>query len=301
MSKKYFFFLLALFLIAIAFCVLPFIFSDYIAMLNPKGIIALKEKKLMLIATALMLIVVIPVFILTVYVAWKYRAGNTKAEYDPNWNHSILAETVWWGFPFIIIAILSVYAYESSHELDPYRPLQSETKPLRIQVVALQWKWLFIYPEQNVATVNFIQFPEKTPINFEISADAPMNSFWIPQLGGQVYAMPGMTTKLHLIADEQGLFSGYSANISGVGFAGMTFKAQASSEEDFNKWVADVKKSTEKLNVDSYKNLAEPSKNNPVASFVLDKPDLFEWIVMLPMHSGDQPQTTASKQAKDAE
>lgn len=288
MSRKYIFFLLVLFILCVIAAILPLYFSEYIAMLNPKGLIALKEKNLMYIATALMLVVVIPVFILTAYICWKYRAGNKEAEYDPNWNHSILAEAVWWGFPFIIIAILSVFAFESSHELDPYRPLEDEDKPLRIQVVALQWKWLFIYPEQNIATVNFVQFPEKVPINFEISADAPMNSFWIPQLAGQIYAMSGMRTKLHLMADEPGVYDGYSANISGTGFSGMTFKAKATSQEDFDKWVAEIQKSPEKLNIETFKKLAEPSEYNPVSFFTLDKKDLFEWIVMRPMHTVKQ-------------
>lgn len=262
-------------------------FSSKIAMLNPKGLIGIRELEIIATSTWLMLIVVIPVFILTFIIAWRYREGNQhKAEYDPNWNHSWIIETIWWGFPLAIILVLSVIAWNSSHELDPYRPLDSEVKPLKIQVVSLQWKWLFIYPEQQIATVNFFQFPEKTPINFEISANSPMNSFWIPQLGGQIYSMPGMATKLHLIADEPGEFYGLSANISGAGFAGMNFIAKASSNEDFKKWVESVKQTAPPFGLEEYKKLAKPSEYDPISTHVLQKEGLFDWIVMEPMMRG---------------
>jgi cytochrome o ubiquinol oxidase subunit 2 len=154
--------------------------------------------------------------------------------------------------------------------------LESNTKPLKIQVVALQWKWLFIYPEQGIATVNFVQFPEQTPINFEITADAPMNSFWIPQLGGQIYAMPGMVAKLHLIADKEGSYRGSSANLSGKGFAGMKFIAKSSSEADFEAWVDSVRQSGP---ID-YTKVAEPSEYAPAAFYSLSDDNLFNQIVM---------------------
>lgn len=185
---------------------------------------------------------------------------------------------------------MGILVWKSSHELDPFKPLESNRKPVRVQVVALQWKWLFIYPEQNIATVNFLQFPEQTPINFEITADAPMNSFWIPELGGQIYAMPGMKTKLHLIANEEGNFRGSSANLSGRGFAGMTFIAKASSQLEFEDWVESIRESSNFLNLREYNRLAEPSENNPVASYVLQKKDLYDWIVkkyMVPMTEMD--------------
>jgi cytochrome o ubiquinol oxidase subunit 2 len=155
-----------------------------------------------------------------------------------------------------------------------------DKKPLTIQVVALQWKWLFIYPEQNIASVNFFQIPTHTPINFEITADAPMNSFWLPQIAGQIYAMPGMRTKLHLVADEEGQYRGSSANLSGRGFAGMTFIAQASTEADFDKWVESVAQSTKSLDVKEYEQLAEPSENNPVVTFQVEGKGLFDQIIM---------------------
>lgn len=257
--------------------------SDSIAMLNPKGLIALKERDLIFTAFILMLLVVIPVFVLTIYVITKYRAGNKDAEYTPEWDNSHLLEVIWWGFPFLIIFFLSVLTWTSSHELDPFKPLDSEVKPLRIQVVAMRWKWLFIYPEQNIASVNFFQFPEKTPINFEITSDAPMNSFWIPQIGGQIYAMPGMKTKLHLIADHAGDYNGASANISGTGFSGMTFVARASTPEEFEKWVDSVRQTGAAFGKEQYQEFAKPSSYNPVETFKLANNELFDWVVMKPM------------------
>lgn len=275
-------------------------YSGSIAMLNPKGEIALKERDLMAAAILLMLIVVIPVFILTAYICLKYRAGNANAKYTPDWDHNLLAEGIWWGFPLAIITILSVITWRSSHELDPYKPLQSDVKPMTIQVVALEWKWLFIYPEQNIATVNFFQFPVDTPINFDITADAPMNSFWIPQLGGQIYAMPGMKTKLHLIANEAGSYSGSSANLSGKGFAGMTFIAKASSHDDFEKWVESVKTGSLTLDQEGYDLLSKPSSYNAAASFALKEGGLFDRIVMKPMMPQEQTHGKQGTESKNS-
>lgn len=263
---------------AIAFTT-HYIFTHDIIVLNPKGMIGVKESDLIVTASLLMLIVVIPVFILTWAFAWKYREGNTKSRHDPDWEHNYIAEYCWWGVPLVIIIILGVITWKSSFELNPFKPLESDVKPIKIQVVALQWKWLFIYPEQGIAAVNFVQFPEKTPVNFEITADAPMNSFWIPQLGGQIYAMPAMRTKLHLIADEVGSYRGLSANISGKGFAGMTFTAKASSEADFEQWVDDVKSSGNNLKFADYEKLVEPSEYNPVAYYSLGDRNLFDQIM----------------------
>lgn len=283
MSKKYIFLSIFLSLVALILLSLSFYYSGNIAMLNPQGLIAFKERDLMIIATVLMLIVVIPVFILIIAVAWEYRASNKEAKYSPDWDFNLTAESIWWGFPFIIVLILSFVIWHSSHELDPARPLASTTKPLRVQAVALQWKWLFIYPEQGIATINYLQIPEQTPINFEITADAPMNSLWIPELGGQIYAMPGMRSKLHLIADDKGSFRGSSANISGEGYAGMTFVVKSTSQTEFDEWVQSVKGSAASLDLKEYKIIAKPSSYDPAANFLLGKNDLFDWIVMKPM------------------
>jgi cytochrome o ubiquinol oxidase subunit 2 len=219
------------------------------------------------------------VFILTGWISWRYKEGH-KGKYEPEWDKNSLIEWVWWGVPFIIIAILGWITWTSSHELDPYKPLEHEKKPMTIQVVALQWKWLFLYPEQKIATVNYVQFPEKTPISFDITADAPMNSFWIPQLGSQIYAMPGMKTKLQLIADESGEFRGSSSNISGQGFSGMTFMAKASSQEEFDAWAESVSKSPQVLSWEEYQELVKPTSYVPPACYALKDTGLYEQIVM---------------------
>lgn len=278
MKKKYkvlFFILLSLGLIILS---IVYLGSIDIAVLNPKGMIAIKERNLFIEITLIMLIVVIPVFVLSWVISWKYRAGN-QAKYTPDWDKHLLSESIWWALPCIIVLAMAILVWKSTHELDPFKPLVSDKRPLRIQVVALQWKWLFIYPEQRIATVNFLQIPEKTPINFEITADAPMNSFWIPELGGQIYAMPGMKTKLHLIASEKGNFRGSSANLSGKGFAGMTFIAKATSLADFYQWVDSLNKSSNFLNLAEYIRLAEPSENDLTGTYVLEKQDLYDWIV----------------------
>ncbi|HSW71020.1 MAG TPA: ubiquinol oxidase subunit II, partial [Gammaproteobacteria bacterium] len=189
-------------------------------LLNPGGRIAADEKHLLIIAVLLMLIVVLPVIILTLSFAWRYRAGNSKASYLPNWEHHARLEVLWWSIPCVIVAILATITWFSSYRLDPYRPLAvSASKELTIQAVALEWKWLFIYPEQNIASLNFIQVPVGVPLHFLITAEGPMNALHIPQLGGQIYAMAGMQTQLHLIADLPGRYRGLATNFSGEGFS----------------------------------------------------------------------------------
>jgi cytochrome o ubiquinol oxidase subunit 2 len=227
-----------------------------------------------------MLIVVLPVFALMFYFIWKYRADNVKATYTPDWDDNRTAEYIWWGLPFVIILAISILTCIKTVQLDPFKPLQSSIPPLKIQAVALQWKWLFIYPQQGVASLNFVQFPHDVPLHFEITADAPMNSFWIPQLGGQIYAMPSMKTELHLIAHEAGHYRGSSANISGKGFAGMHFMAQATTEEEFAQWVGSAKESKNVLDIASYIQLAKPSENEPVSLYQLKEEQLFDQILM---------------------
>lgn len=272
------FFLLLLFTALLAIFLYPYAMNS--AVLDPKGIIGLKEEDLMYIASFLMLIVVIPVLIMTFVFCVRYRASNKNAEYDPEWNHNTLAEAIWWGFPFLIILILSVITWKSSHELDPYKPFNSNLKPVRIQVVALQWRWLFIYPDYKIASMNFLQFPEGIPVSFEITADAPMNSFWIPELGGQIYAMPGMSTKLHLMADQSGDFRGSSANLSGIGFSGMHFIARASAPEEFEKWVQSIRQSGHPLGLKEYNHLIPATQDNSIITYVLKDEGLYDGIVM---------------------
>ncbi len=254
--------------------------ANEIAVFAPKGMIALQERNLIITTTLLMLIVVIPVIVLMFFFAWKYRATNKKAKYTPDWASNETLEAIWWAIPGVIILVLAVITWKSTHELDPYKPLNSSVKPITIQVVALDWKWLFIYPEQHIATVNLVEFPAGTPINFEITADAPMNSFWIPELGGQIYAMPGMKTRLHLIATDVGTFSGTSANFSGPGFSGMKFAARSVSQSEFLEWVSAVKYATSTLTNDEYLRLSAPSKNNPVSLYASVLDGLYDKIIM---------------------
>lgn len=266
-----------------------------VAVLDPKGSIAQSQFDLIIFTTILSLVVIIPVFVMTFYIVWKYRAGNKKAAYNPDWDHSRTAEIIWWGVPLALITVLAVITWITSHSLDPYRPLESAQKPITIQVIALDWKWLFIYPEQDIASVNYIQIPEDTPINFELTADAPMNSFWIPQLGGQVYAMAGMKTKLHLLASEPGEYRGSSANISGEGFAGMKFTAKATSETDFEAWIQSVKASSAILDRASYDDLAKPSRDNPVIYYSSHDRQLYDTVMMkymMPQHQPDRAEPT---------
>ncbi len=255
-------------------------FGREIVMLFPQGLVALIERNLLFVIQAIMLLVIIPVYVLTFIFSWKYNAKNPKGEYDPDLVDNVAAEYVWWGVPLIMTLIIAGLTWHYTYELDPFKPIKSANKTLKIQVVALQWKWLFIYPEEKIATVNFIQIPKDTPIHFEITSDAPMNSFWIPSLGSQIYAMPNMKTELHLMADSEGDFRGCSANISGAGFSGMTFTTRASSQEDYAKWVLAAQKATSLMHLQEYNQLAAPSSYNPVAIYRLADDTLFNQILM---------------------
>jgi len=288
MSKKQKLFMGAVLLAVLLAAVGHFLFTSNIAVLQPAGIVGQKEKHLMVLATLLCMIVIIPVFAMTIFIALKYREGNKSAKYQPSWDHNLKIESVWWGIPLIIITILAVVAWNSSHDLDPFKSLSSTAKPLSVQVVALPWKWLFIYPEQDISTVNYLEIPLNRPVDFQITADAPMNSFWIPQLGGQIYAMSGMSTQLHLMADKPGVYIGRSANISGRGFAGMQFDTKAVPVGDFSNWVAGVKDSPKKLTFDNYAKLALESENNPVAYYSGNAENLYDNIIMKYMMPGHQ-------------
>ncbi len=247
----------------------------HLTVLDPKGQVAADEKSLIITATLLMLVVVIPVILLTLYFAWKYRESNTAATYMPNWSYSHRIEAVVWAVPCAIILVLGFITWKSTHELDPYKPLESKVKPITIQVVSLDWKWLFIYPDQHIATINEIQFPANTPVNFKITSDTVMNVFFIPQLGSQIYAMAGMQTQVNLIADTPGVYDGLSTNFSGAGFPDMKFTATASSQADFDAWVAKVKASPNKLGLDNYNELSKPSQKDPVKYFSTVEPVLY--------------------------
>jgi cytochrome o ubiquinol oxidase subunit II len=288
MSKKQKLALGAVLGVALLGVIVHFLLNSNIPVLQPAGQIGEKEKHLLVITTLLCLIVVIPVFAMTIYIAWKYREGNKSVKYQPSWDHSWKIESVWWGIPILIISILAIITWRSSHELDPFKPLASANKAIPVQVVALPWKWLFIYPQQNISTVNYLAMPLNTPIDFQITADAPMNSFWIPQLGGQVYAMSGMSTQLHLIADKPGLYMGHSANISGRGFSGMNFQTHVWDRNQFDSWIGTVKKSSSKLTYDRYAQLSQDSENNPPAYYSATADNLYADVIMKYMEPGHQ-------------
>lgn len=236
--------------------------------MNASGYVAREEAKLIVIATCLMLIIIIPVIFLTLFFAWKYRQSNTKSTYTPEWSHSTTLEIIIWGLPLLIIIILGYVTWISTHLLDPARPLDKisqnqlvkNIKPIEVEVVALDWKWLFIYPELGIATVNTLVIPIDTPIHFKITSSTVMNSFFIPALAGQIYAMPGMRTQLNAVMNKIGEFDGLSSNYSGAGFSDMHFKVSSMTAKNFNKWIIDIKTKNTILDNQIYMNLEKPSK-----------------------------------------
>lgn len=257
-----------------------------VALMNPKGQIGEDAKTLIITAILLMLIVVIPVIVMTIAFAWRYRASNKEATYTPDWSHSSKIEAVVWIVPLLIIIVLGTITWKTTHALDPRQPITAETKPITIQVVSLDWKWLFIYPEQGIATVNQLAFPVNTPVEFQVTSGSVMNSFFIPQLGSQIYAMAGMKNSLHLIANEPGKYFGISANYSGHGFSGMKFDTLVGSQADFQAWVDNVKTAQASLDMTGYDSLAKASENHPVTLYSNVTPDLYEAIVQKFTHAG---------------
>lgn len=250
--------------------------SKYIV-LDPRGPVGQQELDLILISVILCAVIIIPVLIIFIYLLLRYRdkPGN-KAPYEPEWEDSKLLEIVWWGIPIIIIAILGVYTAKTTINLT--KPPVKDVKPVVVQVTSLDWKWLFTYPGQKVATVNYAVIPAGVPIQFVLTADAPMNSFWVPQLGGQEYSMPGMSMGLWLQADKPGNYFGSGANFTGKGFAHMQFRVKAVNQADFNKWAAGLKKDSPKLTKAGYADLLKPG-NVKELSFSTYPKNLYEDIV----------------------
>ncbi|OLP51567.1 ubiquinol oxidase subunit II [Allorhizobium taibaishanense] len=259
-----------------------------LVVMSPAGDIAAQQRDLVVFSTALMLLIIIPVILLTLFFAWKYRASNKSAIYLPDWNHSTKIEILVWSAPIAIIVVLASVTWISTHKLDPYRPLEridaeraipADVKPLTVEVVALDWKWMFIYPDLGIATVNELAAPVDVPINFKITAQSVMNSFYIPALAGQIYAMPGMQTSLHGVINKEGVYDGFSANYSGAGFSHMRFKFHGMSDKGFADWVAQVKANGTALNRDAYMKLEKPSEKDPVRYFASADKDLFNAII----------------------
>jgi cytochrome o ubiquinol oxidase subunit 2 len=247
-----------------------------IALFNPKGFIANEQHRLMLFSVALLLDIGIPTLLLFYFIAWKYRESNEKATYDPNVHHGKSFVFIIWAVPTIFMLLLASIMWPATHKLAPKQAITADVKPLTIEVVAMRWKWLFIYPEQGIASVNFAQIPTDTPVEFVLTADeTPMSSFWIPQLGGQLYAMTGHVNQLNLMAETSGDYAGRSAEINGAGFAGMKFITRAGSIEDFDQWVQSTKSSSDVLNSTEYNKLLSPSENNPVTVYSQAEPNLY--------------------------
>ncbi|WP_184364641.1 ubiquinol oxidase subunit II [Rhizobium sp. BK602] len=254
----------------------------------PSGDIAVQQRDLIVVSTVLMLIIIIPVIFLTLFFAWKYRQSNTAAPYEPDWHHSTRLELVIWSAPLAIIIALGAVTWISTHQLDPYRPLDriaadkpipQDVKPLTVEVVALDWKWLFFYPEYGIATINEMAAPVDRPINFKITSSTVMNSFFVPALAGQIYAMPGMETKLHAVINHPGEFEGISANYSGAGFSHMRFKFHGFSQADFDQWIEKAKGQGTALGRPEYLALAKPSEREPVRYYNAVDKDLYEAIL----------------------
>ena len=227
-----------------------------LVVMDPSGDIASQQADLIVVSTILMLIIILPVMALTVFFAWKYRQSNKDAEYDPEWHHSTKLEIVIWSAPLAIIIALGAITWVSTHTLDPYRPLdridaerplEKDHKPMVVEVVSLDWKWLFIYPEQGIATINELAAPIDTPIQFKITSSGIMNSFYVPALAGMIYSMAGMETKLHAVINEEGVYDGFSANYSCEGFSHMRFKFHGLSDAGFYVWVPKFKSDTATL------------------------------------------------------
>lgn len=266
-----------------------------LVVLNPAGDIARQQANLVIVSTALMLLIIVPVMALTVLFAWRYRATNTDATYDPEWHHSTKLELVIWSAPLAIIIALGSITWLATHLLDPYRPLSRidathaiapGTRPIEVDVVALDWKWLFIYPEQNLASVNELVLPEGRPVRFRITSSTVMNSFYVPALAGQIYAMPGMETKLNAVFNQTGTYTGLSANFSGPGFSHMHFAARSVTPDGFKRWVAGVKASGGGLDRATYLALDKPSEHVPVLHYAQVAPDLFDAAVNMCVRPG---------------
>lgn len=259
--------------------------SENALVTHPKGIIASGELKLILTIILLMLVIIVPTFFFLFFTVWKQHKKKNQEKVELESSDEGSKEVILWIIPSVIVALMIAVTWKATHELDPFKPLESDVKPLTIQVVALDWKWLFLYPEQKIASVNYVQFPERTPIRFELAADgSPMNSFWIPQLSGQIYAMSGMMTLLHMMADGPGVYTGRAAEINGDGFADMTFIVESTAQSDFDQWVANVKQSPLQLTDTVYNELLKPSINDPIALYSYIENDMFMKLMMKHMH-----------------
>jgi cytochrome o ubiquinol oxidase subunit 2 len=247
--------------------------------LDPVGPVGSAEKTILINSTAIMLAIIIPTMIATVGIAWWFRRGNKKATYRPDWEYSGAVEMVVWGIPVLTIMLLGGIAWIGSHDLDPAKPLKSNVPPLKVDVVSLDWKWLFIYPDQGIATVNQLVIPAGTPVNYRLTSATVWNVFWVPQMGSMIYTMPRMTTRLNLQADRLGSFDGLSGHFSGDGFPGMQFKVQSVPADQFAMWAQGARGTGTALDGRSYAELSKPSSYVKPITYGAVAPGLFEAIV----------------------
>lgn len=256
--------------------------------LDPAGDVALQQRDLIYTATGLMLLIIVPVLVLIAVFAWRYRSSNRDATYDPQFDHSTSLELVIWSVPLLIIIALGAVTWSSTHLLDPFRPLDRiapgkpvdpAAKILRVQVVAMDWKWLFIYPDEGVATINELVLPVDRQVRFDITSTNMMNAFYAPTLAGMIYAMPGMQSTLHATLNRPGDYQGFSANYSGAGFTDMRFVLHGVDEAGFQRWIAQAKATGKTLGTDGYLALEKPSEKVPPMLFSAVAPGLFDRVV----------------------
>ncbi len=273
--------------IAIALAALPLAGCNTLV-LSPPGDVAAQQGHLIVVATLLMLIVIVPVIFLTLFFAWRYRASSAKATYKPDWDHSTQLELAIWGVPLLIVIALGAVTWIATHLLDPYRPLDriapgkpvpEGVEPLEVQVVALDWKWLFVYPDYGVASLNEMAVPVDRPVRFRLTSSTTMNAFYVPALAGMIYTMPAMETRLNAVMNAEGDYEGFSSHYSGAGFSQMRFRFRGLSEQGFSEWIAAARGSGEALTRAEYLALEVPGKRGPVRLFSAVDDGLFDAVV----------------------
>lgn len=266
-----------------------------LVLLDPSGDVARQQSDIMIVTTVITWLIIVPVMVAIGIVAWRYRASNRKAKYDPDWDHSPQLELVVWAVPLLIIISVGAVSWIGTHQTDPYRPLDriaagtpvpADARPLEVDVISLRWKWLFLYPQYGVASVNELAAPVDRPIRFKLTGDTMMDSFFVPALAGQVYTMPGMQTILHGVINKPGEYKGFSANFSGSGFTDMRFKFLGLDTQDFDAWVARARAGGGDLDLAAYRKLREPSRAAPVHYYAKFDASLYDRVLDLCVQSG---------------
>lgn len=266
-------------------------------MLDPAGPVGADDANILIVATVIMLAIIIPTILLAFWMAWRYRASNTKAEYLPYWSYSGRIEAIVWSIPILTIMFIGGVIWIGSYKLDPFRPLDSKVPPLEVQVVSLDWKWLFIYPQQGIATVNQLVVPAGTPVHFSITSASVFNAFFIPRLGSMIYAMPGMVSQLHLQADKPGQLWGTSAQFSGDGFSDMQFQVKSVPAAQFGAWASSVRGAGPRLDQTAYAGLIQQSQNVPPQAYGAVDPQLFQAVATQKIAPGPGPRPEAPQHA----